>query len=655
MSSPGTAPARSAQSPADVIPARMLNEFVYCPRLFYYEFVEGLFAHNADTLAGKAAHKRVDSGKGDLPPAKSADNADGKNEEPKDAEVNGKTQKSDTDDKPEIIHSRSVSLTSERLGVTAKMDLIEVEVERNGDRDLFTPLRVCPVDYKVGAPRETDDGKELWDSDKIQLGLQILILRDNGYTCTEGVIYYRSTRQRVRLRMTPDLEGWIREQIASARATVAGPIPDPLADSPKCPRCSLASICLPDETRLLTESPAYPDDEDLPLAEQAAFPFDRDFPAPRHPALSYAQEFALKNGRLPAIRPARRLIAANDDKRVLYLNTPGAYVGKTSERLVVKEKKEKILEVRINDLHHVALFGSVGMSTPAIQTLCEKDIPITWFSMGGWFYGMTRGHSLKNVFTRIEQFRAADDPTISLRLAQAFVHGKIRNQRTLLMRNHIETPHIVRQRLKYAARSCFDTSSLEELLGIEGAAALAYFENFAGMIKTGRDPAETDSESQTTFSFDFTRRNRRPPKDAVNALLSLGYSLLARDCTLAAYAVGFDPYIGFYHQPRFGRPALALDLMEEFRPVIVDSVVLTMLNNRIITPKDFIQAGDAVNLTSSGRKLFFEQYERRLNTTVTHPVFDYKVSYRRAIELQVRLLAKALTGEIESYLPFMNR
>src|SRR5690606_5894548 len=131
------------------------------------------------------------------------------------------------------------------------------------------------------------------------------------------------------------------------------------------------------------------------------------------------------------------------------------------------------------------LFGSVGMSTPAIQTLCEKDIPITWFSMGGWFYGMTRGHSLKNVFTRIEQFRAADDPTISLRLAQAFVHGKIRNQRTLLMRNHIATPHIVRQRLKYAAQSCFDTSSLEELLGIEGAAALAYFENFAGMIKTG--------------------------------------------------------------------------------------------------------------------------------------------------------------------------
>lgn len=638
----------SLSSPAQAIPARMLNEFVYCPRLFYYEYVEGLFAHNADTLAGAAAHKRVDFGKGNLPP-------------PQPAEKRSPDQPGDNKEKtadelaPETIHSRSVSLSSERLGVTAKLDLVEVHptTNGNGDRDLFSPLRVCPVDYKVGSPRETEDGKEIWDADKIQLGLQILLLRDNGYDCTEGIIYYRATRQRVPLSFTPELETWILQQIAAARAATEGPIPPPLENSPKCPRCSLVTICLPDETRLLTESPAYPDDEDLSSTEQAAFPFDRDFPAPRCPALSFSQEYALKNGRLPTIKPARRLIATADDKRPLYLNTPGLYVGRSSEILQVKEKKEIVLKARINDIHHVALFGSIGISTPAIQTLCEKDIPITYFSMGGWFYGMTRGHGLKNVFTRIEQFRRADDHRACLDLARNFVHGKIRNQRTLLMRNHIQAENLTLQKLKYAARSCFEAESLEELLGIEGAAALTYFQNFAGMIKNGRDPGEDNS--QVAFSFDFTRRNRRPPKDAVNALLSLGYSLLARDCTLAACAVGFDPYIGFYHQPRFGRPALALDLMEEFRPLIVDSVVLTLLNNRILNEKDFIQAGEAVNLTPGGRKIFFEYYEKRLSTTITHPVFDYKVTYRRALELQFRLLAKTLTGEIESYIPFMNR
>lgn len=629
----------------------MLNEFVYCPRLFYYEFVEGLFAHNADTLAGAAAHKRVDAGKGDLPPAKAAES---------DSKTDGdqpttRDNRPETRDSPEVIHSRSVSLSSERLGVTAKLDLVEVHTNGNGnsDRDLFSPLQVCPVDYKVGSPRESEDGKELWDTDKIQLGLQVLLLRDNGYQCSEGIIFYRGTRQRVRLEVTPELETWILQKITAARRATTGPIPPPLDDSPKCPRCSLVSICLPDETRLLTEPPAYPEDEDLPLREQGAFPFDRDFPAPRHPAISISQEFALKNGRLPTIRPARRLIAASDDKRPLYLNTPGLFVGRSSEILQVKDKKETTLKVRINDLHHVALFGSIGISTPTVQMLCQKDIPITYFSMGGWFYGMTRGHSLKNVFTRIEQFRQADDPGLCLHLARNFVHGKIRNQRTLLMRNHLEAPHLALQKLKYAARSCFDAESAQELLGIEGAAALTYFRNFSGMIKNGREPGE--NRAQTTFTFDFTRRNRRPPKDAVNALLSLGYSLLARDCTLAAYAVGFDPYIGFYHQPRFGRPALALDLMEEFRPLIADSVVLTILNNRILNEKDFVQAGDAVNLTSGGRKLFFEFYEKRLNATITHPVFDYKVSYRRAIELQFRLLAKALTGEIEAYIPFMTR
>lgn len=144
-------------------------------------------------------------------------------------------------------------------------------------------------------------------------------------------------------------------------------------------------------------------------------------------------------------------------------------------------------------------------------------------------------------------------------------------------------------------------------------------------------------------------------QDPVNAMLSLAYSMLAKDCTLAALAVGFDPYLGFYHQPRFGRPALGLDLMEEFRPLIAESTVLSCINNRVVTEKDFVRVGQAVNLTAPGRKRFFQTYEQRMSSLITHPLFDYKVSYRRALELQARLLAKTLTGEIPEYIPLMTR
>jgi len=340
-------------------------------------------------------------------------------------------------------------------------------------------------------------------------------------------------------------------------------------------------------------------------------------------------------------------------------------VTKKGETVVVKEKGDAISEFRIKDLHHVAIFGSAQISTALIQTLCEAEIPVSYFSMGGWFYGLTRGHGLTNVFTRIKQFARAAEPQQSLILARLFIYGKIRNQRTLLMRNHVEPPPLALRGLKYAQSAALSAPSHATLLGIEGAAALVYFRNFHGMIKAGQDddeiPGLEDDESekqpgtQALFRFDFKTRSRRPPRDPVNALLSLAYSLLSRDCTVAALAVGFDPYIGLYHRPRHGRPALALDVMEEFRPLIADSAVLSAINTRMLGPSDFVQAGDAVNLTPLGRRRFFQAYEKRMSDTITHPLFDYKVSYRRAIELQFRLLARTLTGEIERYLPFTTR
>ena len=646
------------------IPARMLNEFVYCQRLFYYEFVEGVFVESADTLRGAAIHQRVDTGAGALPAARvkgSAANsaaASGDSPDASSAAANGKSEIEN-----EVIHSRSVQMGSERLGVVAKMDLVEVRAARADEAglanraardneaaptnvsadqagDLFTALEVCPVDYKAGAPKEGKEINELWDTDKMQLGLQALILRDNGYICNEGIIYYRATKQRVRLPITAELENWILQNIAEARRVVTEPIPAPLVNSQKCVRCSLAPVCLPDETRMLAQ---------ISLPPEATVEKEGAAPAT---ASSGAQ-------------PPRRLIAARDDTRPLYLNTQGFRVGCKGEVLQVKEKDKIIEEVRLRDLSHVALFGNIQISTQAIQALCEQEIPVTYFSMGGWFYGITRGHTLKNVFLRMEQFRLARDETMRLSLARQFVHGKIRNHRTLLMRNHLEPPQATILKLKRASEDALAAASIEELLGIEGAAASQYFQQFSGMVKiadelgsAGGPPGlsgDSPDSRQLAFNFNFTNRNRRPPTDPVNAMLSLAYSMLTKDCTLATLAVGFDPYIGFYHQPRFGRPALGLDLMEEFRPLVAESTVLSCINNRVVTERDFVRAGQAVNLTVPGRKHFFQMYEQRMSSLITHPLFDYKVSYRRALELQARLLAKALTGEIPGYMPLLTR
>ncbi len=626
----------------DPIPSRMLNEFVYCQRLFYYEFVEGVFLHNADTRKGLSVHSRVDRAKGGTLPTKQA------GRKAKSADSRGKGGKKSTGDDdieelPEVIHSRSVSLGSDALGVTAKLDLVEV---RKVEDELFSEMIVCPVEYKVGSPKEDEEGfPTLWDTDKIQLGLQILLLRENGYDCEEGVLFYRGTRQRVRLPMTEELENWIRETILEARrVAVAEKIPAPLLDSPKCVRCSLAPVCLPDETQLLIDGP------ESKKADQSGNP--------------------------------RRLIASRDVKRVVYLTTPGMQVGISKSVLRFSEKGKLKEEVPINDVLHLGLFGNVGITTPTMREMMRREIPVSWFSTGGWFYGMARGHGLKNVMVRIDQFAAASDEARCLELARHFVRGKIRNARVLLMRNHGEPPPPAIKRLKRAGdHDAMAAGSLSELLGIEGAAASVYFSHFSGMLKAqgagGNDEGENGSNSSESaktksaeaatgpvkvseptdevFTFNFNGRNRRPPRDAVNALLSLAYSLLAKDCAVAAHAVGFDPYVGFYHQPRHGRPALALDLMEEFRPLVADSAVLQAINNRVVTPKDFVRSGEAVNLTPAGRKRFLQVWERRMGTTVTHPVFKYQVSYRRALELQFRMLARVLTGEIEEYVPFLTR
>ena len=574
----------------EYFPARMLNEFVYCPRLFFYEWVEGVFAHSSDTVEGSLRHEKLGEKTEALPAA-------------------GETE--------ERIHVRSVTLTSDPHGLIATIDLVE------GEGDL-----VSPVDYKRGAPRQIEERLDGWPADRTQVCVQALVLRENGYRCDEALLYYNETKQRVRVAIDDALVQETLDALKRAKAVaMAGTIPPPLVDSPKCPRCSLVSICLPDDTRTAM--------------------------AWRNEPVAVGQLVLFEDEAAPAVELAvvdeevRRLMPARDDLRPLYVTGYNFTIGKSNDVLQVREKGQLVQEVRIREVSQVNVFGNVTVTAGAVQALCDAEKPIAYFSMGNWFYGLTQGLGLKNVFLRQEQFRRADDEAFCVRVAREIVASKIRNQRTLLQRNHVEPPARHLEALKRLARQVAEAGALDALLGLEGTAAHYYFSNFNGMLKVDDD--------QEQPVFDFTTRNRRPPRDPVNALLSFGYSMLTRDLTITCHGLGFDPFIGVYHQPRFGRPALALDLMEGFRPLIVDSAVITAINTRMVSPDDFIQVGQSVALTAKGRKRFITAYEQRMDALVTHPLFGYRVSYRRVLEIQARLLARVVTGELSRYPGFETR
>ncbi len=326
----------------------------------------------------------------------------------------------------------------------------------------------------------------------------------------------------------------------------------------------------------------------------------------------------------------------------LYLSEQQSIVKKRDGYLIVQYSgpdKHKI-EVPLIKVSQVVVSGDVTLTTPAVHTLLEAGIEICYLSMYGHFRGRLSPPVAKNVFLRREQYRAHVDPQRALKVAQSCVKGKLENMRTLLLRSNrqLQDSEIAdaATTIQHMIREVPRAATLGSLLGFEGNGSAAYFRVFGKLVRG---------------SMTFTHRRRRPPTDPVNAMLSLGYTLLLHQVSAAVQIVGFDPYAGFLHQPRHGRPALALDLMEEFRPIIADSVVLNIINHRILTEQDFQEELGVVHLKADARKKFYAKFEERLQEELQHPHFEYRTSYRRCIELQARLLGKWLTGEIPAYLP----
>lgn len=552
---------RDADTP--LIPARILNEFVYCPRLAYLEWVQKEWEKSPDTVEGRRVHRRVDQQAGAL------------------AEPD--------EDMEEMKPARSVELSSRTLNLIAKIDLVE---SKGGE--------VRPVDYKRG--KRPHVPRHAYDPERVQLCAQGLLLLEHGYKCSEGVLYFAGSRERVRVPFDRELIELTRQSIEGLRGVVVhGQIPPPLEDSPKCPRCSLVGICLPDEVNWLR------------AASEKVRPL--------------------------TVRHTRAL--------PVYLQSHRGRVAKRGQRLEITKDDDQTIYARLAETSQLVVMGNAAVTTAALHELMRRNIPVTWQSYGGWFLGHTVGSGHANVELRTAQYKKSFDEKVCLNLARGWVQAKIRNSRTLLRRNW--------RRDEDAADTLTDLSRLagkagrmrdmDKLLGVEGAAAARYFQRFTGMLKRGED-AEL---------FEMSGRNRRPPTDPINALLSFGYAMLTRTWVVTLSATGFDPYRGFYHQPRYGRPALALDMMEPFRPLIVDSAVVTAINNGEVKPADFVCTPVGVNLSDTGRKQFIATFERRLSQEVTHPLFGYRVEYRRLLEIQARLLGRFLMGEIPEYPNFVTR
>jgi CRISPR-associated protein Cas1 len=598
----------------DLIPARMLNEWAYCPRLCYIEWVTGEFLDSADTVDGRFQHRRVDSGTGKIPSEKSGG--------------------SEPEEEHEAFHARSVYLSGPACGFTCRIDLLEGVADNleDGTRAKSGKI-VIPIDYKRGKAPEIPGG--IYEPDMVQLCAQGLILRENGFSCDRGIAYFVRSKKKVDVIFDDSLIERTMQLAADLRTAAGnGKLPPPLVDSPKCPRCSLAGICLPDEVNLLLQM------------EKKVEGWERMREA----------EDASGTARLAGLSPVvadkvRPLFAARDDQVPVYVSGQGNTVRKNGERIEVWSRDGvKASSVRMMDISQLSLYGGVEITTPAMVELMGRGIPVIHFTHGGWFQGICIGNTHKNVELRLRQYDWATNPRKAVLLARSIVAGKIRNCRVLLRRNDPELPDAVLKGMAEMANAAEKASSLESLLGIEGSAAEKYFGRFGSLFKSAAGDGVSDGGGNS-----FENRNRRPPRDPINAVLSYLYGILVKDLTVTLLAVGFDPFLGFYHQPRYGRPALALDMMEEFRPLIADSTAITLFNKGELSGRDFIKTGIGVTLKPEAKKTVLGGYERRMSTEVTHPIFGYQVSYRRVLEIQARLLSRVLSGEISEYPVFVTR
>ena len=331
----------------------------------------------------------------------------------------------------------------------------------------------------------------------------------------------------------------------------------------------------------------------------------------------------------------------------LYVTTPEAYLSKDGMNVVISTKQQEMFRIPVINIESIVTFGYMGAS-PGLMKLCtDNGVSLTFLSPNGRFISRVQGQTKGNVLLRKAQYQLADNEQWSLHIAQLFVAGKIQNYRNVLRRyirdygDHADVEAAAKA-LDFEKRNALRSSDKTELMGIEGHAANLYFSAFPNLILQQKE------------DFPFAGRNRRPPKDAVNAMLSLAYTLLANDTAAALETVGIDPYVGFFHTLRPGRTSLALDVMEEMRAYMGDRFVLSLINKRQIASNDFLYQGEkGVTMTDKGRKTFLTAWQNRKKETIIHPYLNEKVPIGLLPYVQAMLLARYIRNDIDDYPVFI--
>jgi CRISPR-associated protein Cas1 len=477
-----------------------------------------------------------------------------------------------------------ITLESETLGICGTVDVLR---RRDG--------KIVPYEHKRGRAAGKRGAYEAWETDSVQVAAYTLLAEEAlGQPIDEARVRYHATKVTVRVPVDEALRAKVRGSVDRARALRDRVERPPVTENERlCARCSLAPVCLPEEARLAA---------------------DADF------------------------RPIR-LLPQHADRQTVHVMEPRARVGRASQELVVTMPDEEPKRFPVGEVGSIVLHGFAQITSQALRLCADEDVAVHWMTLGGGLIGSLAPSALSGQ-RHLRQFSALSDTRRSLGLAKRLVRAKVSSQLRFLLRATREQPRT--ERVEYALRDIRHGMRMialadnpQTLLGVEGSAAREYFGALPDLIGADLDPR-----------LRFDGRNRRPPADRFNALLSFGYGMLYRQAVAAVIGVGLHPGVGFYHRPRSSAQPLGLDLMEMFRVPIVDMAVVAALNRRVFDASDdFVESPGRVLLNERGRSKLVEAIERRLQDAWRHDVVGYSLSYARIMELEVRLLEKEWLGE----------
>jgi CRISP-associated protein Cas1 len=490
-----------------------------------------------------------------------------------------------------------VELAKDEEGDWHTLDLESEGLELKGRVDCLRKRdgQLIPYEHKKGRSAKSPDGKpDAWSSDRLQIIAYALLVEEyTGKEILEGRIRYHADNVMVRVSIDENARQYLKDSITRARELQSSVERPPVTSNERlCVKCSLAPVCLPEEARLSNQP------DKVPL----------------------------------------RLFPADDSRQTVHVLTHGARVGRKGDRLEVTIPDEPNQLYPVHEVGQLVLHGFSQVTTQALRLCYDQHVGVHWITGGGSYMGACIPGA-GSVQRRIRQYKALTDKEVCLRLARQLVNSRVHSQLSFLLRANrsmgnervIEAMKGIRKLLPSISRA----NSIESLLGYEGNVSAHYFAALPSLV------VEEAGETMRPCG-----RNRRPPKDRCNALLSFGYSLLLKDITNAILVVGLDPSLGFYHQPRTQAYPLALDLLELFRVTMVDIPVIASINRKQWdVANDFTIAGQQVWLSDAGRKKFIGIYERRKEDSWKHPVIAYSLSYARLMELEVRLLEKEWMGE----------